>query len=49
MVIAAVRFRCGYVDCLHEFVTDGDCKFFKFVLCRYVRVNTVKAVFQCVV
>ena len=37
----AVRFRCGCVDCLHEFVTQGVCKFFEFVLSSYVSVNAV--------
>ena len=48
-VVAAVHFRCGCVDCLHEFVTKGDCKFLQFVLSGYVGVNIGWAVFQCVV
>ena len=35
MVIVAVHFICGCVDCLH-----GDCKFLEFVLSSYVSVNT---------
>ena len=38
---AAVRIRCGYVDCLDEFVTLGDCKFLEFVLSSYVSVSNI--------
>ena len=37
-VIAVVLLRCGCFHCLHEFVTQGDCK---FISGGYVSVNTV--------